>query len=274
MFCDAAVATSSDRPRSGSVQSVERALTLLEALGDCADGQRLTDLALSTGLSPSTVHRLLVTLEKRRFVQFDQSQGRWHVGRQAFSVGASFVRQRNFVASASPFLRHLRDQTRETANLGVVDDGTVVVLLQSESREIARAIARVGGRVPLASSGMGKAILATYGDSDVAALVGPREGLPAADRPCGADPELFRHLERTRVLGYSIDDQGYTEGLRCVASVVYNNHAEPLCAISVSGLAGRMQKSRLHGLGRLVNRTAHDLTLALGGRPPRHQHVA
>jgi IclR family transcriptional regulator, acetate operon repressor len=274
MFCDAAVATSNDRPRSGSVQSVERALTLLEALGECVDGHRLTDLAQATGLSPSTVHRLLVTLEKRRFVQFDQSEGRWHVGKQAFSVGASFVRQRNFVASAVPFLRNLRDQTRETANLGVVDDGMVVVLLQSESREIVRAITRVGGRVPLTGSGMGKAILATYGNSDIRALLGPREDGPVAERRCRLAPRLPLDLERAKAVGYAIDDEEYIKGLRCVASVVYNDQADPLCAISVSGLAGRMRKSRLDVLGRLVNRTARDLTLALGGQLPRHLQPA
>ena len=274
MFCDAAVASSNDRPRSGSVQSVERALTLLESLGDCADGQRLTDLAQATGLSPSTVHRLLVTLEKRRFVQFDQSEGRWHVGKQAFTVGASFVRQRNFVASAVPFLRTLRDQTRETANLGVVDDGMVVVLLQSESREIVRAITRVGGRVPLAGSGMGKAILAAYGNSEVGALVGPPDDGPVANLRHQRAPRLALDLERAKAVGYAIDDEEYIKGVRCVASVVYNDQAEPLCAISVSGLAGRMRKSRLDELGGVVNRTARDLTLALGGRLPHHLQVA
>lgn len=274
MSCDANVAVDTPPARSGSVQSVERALTLLEALGECADGYRLTELALETGLSPSTVHRLLVTLEKRRFVQFDQSNGRWHVGKQAFSVGASFVRQRNFAASAVPFLRNLRDQTRETANLGIVDDDMMVVLMQSESREIVRAITRVGGRVPLVRSGMGKAILATYRQGDIAALLGPRGEASLAGEAWRPDGELSQDLERTRACGYAIDDEDYVEGLRCVAAVVYNDQAEALCAISVSGLAGRLCRTRLDDLGRLVNRTARALTLALGGRLPRHLAAA
>ena len=122
--------------RQGRVQSVERALALMEALAEDEDGHRLSDLAARTGLSLSTVHRLLTTLEGRRFVQFDQTHGLWHVGRQAFTVGSTFVHNRNFVASALPFLRWLRDQTRETANLGVVDEGEVVMLTQIESLKI------------------------------------------------------------------------------------------------------------------------------------------
>ncbi|HTM78250.1 MAG TPA: IclR family transcriptional regulator C-terminal domain-containing protein [Devosia sp.] len=254
--------------RSGSVQSVERAMALLEVLGEDEEGYRLTDLATRTGLSLSTVHRLLTTLEKRRFVQFDQSDGMWHVGRTAFSVGSAFVRQRNFVAPALPFLRKLRDQTRETANLGIVDDGEMVVLTQIESREIMRAITRVGGRAPLVASGLGKAILATYSPADVAALVG-RNGMPKlTPRSLTRASELRRDLDSIRRQGYSVDDEEFVTGLRCVAAVVYNNQAEALCAISVSGLASRLTSERVAGLGQLLQETARDLTLALGGKMP------
>ena len=257
-----------DAARSGSVQSVERAMALLEVLGEDEEGYRLTDLATRTGLSPSTVHRLLTTLEKRRFVQFDQSDSMWHVGRQAFAVGSAFVRQRNFVAPALPFLRKLRDQTRETANLGIVDDGEMVVLTQIESREIMRAITRVGGRAPMVTSGMGKAILATYAPADVAALVG-RNGMPKlTPQSLTRASELREELDTIRRQGYSVDDEEFVTGLRCVAAVVYNNQAEALCAISVSGLAARLTPDRVAGLGQLLQDTARELTLALGGKMP------
>src|SRR6478735_1266503 len=124
--------------RDGGVQSVDRALSIIEVLAEDDEGYRLTDLAVRTGLSTSTVHRLLATLEKRRFVQFDRTESKWHVGAQSFAVGATFARRRNFVAQAMPYLRKLRDQTRETANLAVVDDESIIVLTRMESREIMR----------------------------------------------------------------------------------------------------------------------------------------
>lgn len=254
--------------RTGAVQSVDRALALLEALGEDEEGYRLTDLAIRTGLSPSTAHRLLTTLEKRRFVEFDQSDATWHVGRQSFAIGAAFVRRRNFVAPALPFLRRLRDLTHETANLGVVDDGEVVVLTQVESREIMRAITRVGGRAPMVTSGIGKAILATYADEAVAAIIqryGMRRLTPKSVVRAG---EMREALERVRRDGYALDDQEFLMGLRCVAAVVYNDQAEALAAISVSALASRVPDERVPELGRLVRDVARELTLALGGRLP------
>src|SRR5712671_3574142 len=139
-------ANSAPDPRDGGVQSVDRALSIIETLAEDDEGYRLTDLAVRTGLSPSTVHRLLTTLEKRRFVQFDRDEFMWHIGAQSFAVGSTFVRRRNFATQALPYLRKLRDQTRETANLAVVDDGAMVVLTRVESREIMRSVTKVGGR--------------------------------------------------------------------------------------------------------------------------------
>src|SRR6202048_1617471 len=82
-------------PRDGGVQSVDRALLIIETLAEDDEGYRLTDLAVRTGLSPSTVHRLLATLEKRRFVQFDRDESMWHIGGQSFAVGSTVLWVRN-----------------------------------------------------------------------------------------------------------------------------------------------------------------------------------
>src|ERR1700738_1863228 len=122
-------------PRDGGVQSVDRALSIIETLAEDDEGYRLSDLAVRTGLSTSTVHRLLTTLEKRRFVQFDRDESMWHIGAQSFAVGSTFLRRRNFLTQALPYLRKLRDQTRETANLAVFDDGGVVLLAPGGDRQ-------------------------------------------------------------------------------------------------------------------------------------------
>jgi IclR family acetate operon transcriptional repressor len=264
-------ASDDEEGKSGVVQSVDRAMALLDALGEDEEGYRLRDLSIRTGLSPSTAHRLLTTLEKRRFVEFNQIEGLWHVGRQTFAIGSAFVRRRNFVAPALPFLRRLRDLTHETANLGVADDGEVVVLTQVESREIMRAITKVGGRAPMVASGLGKAILATYSDEDVAAIIrrhGMKRLTPKSVVRAG---DLKDVLERVRRDGYALDDEEYLAGLRCVAAVVYNDQAEALAAISVSGLTGRVPSERLPQLGRLVNEVAREMTLALGGKMPERR---
>ena len=255
-------------PRDGGVQSVDRALTIIETLAEDDEGYRLSDLAVRTGLSTSTVHRLLTTLEHRRFVQFDRSQSRWHVGARAFTVGATFARRRNFTAQAIPYLRKLRDLTRETANLAVVDDEFIIVLTRMESREIMRSLTRIGGRVAMVASGVGKAVLATYSDEDVGAII-RNHGMPRlTEKSIVRAGDLFKQLHTIREQGYAVDDEEAQIGLRCVAAVVYNDHAEPLAAISVSGMTSRVTDARLPEIGQLVREIAAELTAALGGVPP------
>ncbi|CCD92273.1 putative transcriptional repressor for glyoxylate bypass operon, IclR family [Bradyrhizobium sp. ORS 375] len=255
-------------PRDGGVQSVGRALQILEILAEDDEGYRLSDLAVRAGLSTSTVHRLLTTLEKRRFVQFDRMESRWHVGAQSFAVGATFTRRRNFVALAIPYLRRLRDQSRETANLAVVDDESLMVLLRLDSREIMRSLTKVGGRLSMVASGMGKAVLATYSDDDVNGII-HRQGMPRlTEKSIIRASDLFRELETIRRQGYAVDDEEARLGLRCIAAVVHDSCREPLAAISISGLASRLTEERVPVVGGMVRDIAAELTAALGGPKP------
>ncbi|UPT90807.1 helix-turn-helix domain-containing protein [Bradyrhizobium barranii subsp. apii] len=255
--------------RDGGVQSVDRALSILETLAEDDEGYRLSDLAVRTGLSASTVHRLLATLESRRFVQFDRAQSKWHVGVRSFTVGASFARRRNFSTQAIPYLRKLRDLTRETANLAVVDDEFIIVLTRMESREIMRSLTQVGGRVAMVTSGVGKAVLATYSDEDVGAVI-RHHGMPRLTEKSIVRPgDLFKELEKIRKQGFALDDEEACMGLRCIAAVVYNDCAEPLAAISVSGMTSRLTDDRLTEIGQIVREVAGELTVALGGVMPK-----
>jgi IclR family acetate operon transcriptional repressor len=256
-------------PRDGGVQSVDRALQIIETLAEDDEGYRLSDLAIRTGLSTSTAHRLLTTLEKRRFVQFDRTESKWHVGAQSFAVGATFTRRRNFVALATPYLRKLRDRTRETANLAVVDDESIMVLTRIESREIMRSLTKVGGRVAMVASGVGKAVLATYADEDINAII-RRQGMPRlTEKSIVRAGDLFQELTTIHKQGFAVDDEEARVGLRCVAAVVFSDCSEPLAAISVSGMTSRVTEQRVPELGNAVREVAAELTAAIGGVMPK-----
>ena len=262
---------SRNRASEGRNQSLKRALTLLQRLAEAPQGMQLTELSYQLGMPAATVHRLLATFEEFDFVDQDDDQGLWHIGLNAFTVGNAFLKRRDFAAIARPHMHALVDQCGETVNLGVVDDGEVVFIGQVETLEVMRMIARLGSRSPIHASGVGKALLAGMAERQVEQIL-ERRGLPRfTERTIDNPTALREELETTRRRGYALDDEEHAVGLRCVAAAIFDENAQALAAISLSGPKARMVDERLGELGEAVRRTAEEITAALGGRKPAGQ---
>lgn len=253
---------------TGQVQSLTRGLSLLEALAKAESGLSLTDLARAVELAPSTTHRLLATLEKMGYVYQGGELGRWYVGLHAFTVGSSFLANRDFVAQSHPYLRRLMEQSGETANLGILDGTEAVFIDQVQCRETMRTIVKLGSRVPLHASGVGKAIFAALPDEQIDAIMKVK-GLPRITANTITVPEtMWASIRVIRQRGYSFDDEEHLPGTRCVASPIYDEHAETLGALSLAGPSSRLPDERIKQLGPLVAHGAEELTRRLGGRWP------
>jgi IclR family acetate operon transcriptional repressor len=257
-----------EKDLNGRIQSVDRAMTILETLGQDEKGCRLTDLARNTGLSLTTVHRLLTTLQQRRFVQFTKGDNRWHIGAGAYAVGSAFYRGQGIIASAGPFLRRLRDHTLETANVGIVEDDKIILADQAQGRESCKAISAIGARTPMAVSGMGKAVLASYSRDEVAAILRKQGLTRITSKTLTSLETLSGELEKIAINGFSVDDEEYRVGLRCVAAPVYNDRGDVVCAISVSGSSARITRDRLPSLTQTVKGVASEFTRFIDGNFP------
>jgi IclR family acetate operon transcriptional repressor len=254
--------------RSDQVKSLVRALTLLNRLASTDEGASLSEVAQQVGLSPSTAHRLLTTLEQERYVHFDPERRLWSVGMQAFMTGNAFLRTRSLTGAARPHMRALMEESAETVNLAVEDQYEAVYLAQVESRQMMRAFARPGGRVPLHCSSVGKAMLSAMPEAAVSKIL-QRRGLPRLTvKTIGNTVALREDLLRTRERGYALDDEEHAVGLRCIASAIFDEQSEPIAAISVSGPMVRISDERVPLLGDAVRKKAADITAQLGGVAP------
>lgn len=254
--------------RSGQVQSLSRALSILRTLAESSDGMTLSDLAHTVRLPPSTTHRLLTTLQQERFARFDPDSSLWQVGVQAFIVGNAFIRTRDVVATARPYMRRLMEESGETVNLYLESEGEAVCIGQIECRQLMRAIARPGGRVKMHHSGAGKAILAWLPGDAIARIIGRHGMSRATERTIGDPAQLHAHLATVRRNGYALDDEENAVGLRCVGAAVFDEHGRPIAGLSLSGPTARVADSRLPELGALVVGIADEITSELGGRKP------
>lgn len=261
--------TPSERQGGGaSIQAVQRALRLLDLLSQQDEGARLGELAERSSLAPSTVHRLLTTMEEQRFVQFSPADGFWHIGQASYRTGMAFTRRGNMAGLAIPFLRRLRDKARETVNLAAIQAGEIVMLSQIEGRDILRSLARPGDGVGMTSSGLGRAILAHYPEAEIEQVI-QRVGLPRITPRSIVRPGDFAvELARIRSRGFALDDEEVQVGLRCVAAAIFDATGDAIGAVSISGPATRLADARIESLGALVAEAAAAITEALGGVVP------
>jgi IclR family transcriptional regulator, acetate operon repressor len=256
------------RQQPGSVQALDRGLALLEIIAQ-ADGLSLTDIAQRAGLAPSTAHRILTTLKAAGFVHCDAAHGSYLIGVKAFKIGSAFLRNRKLVDVARGVMRDLMAASGETTCLGIENDSHVVYVAQLESHHAIRAFHRPGARGLMHASSLGKAMLAWLPDAEITGIL-HRVGLPRRTERTIGDPQaLLADLARTRQRGWAIDDEEKADGMRCAGAPVFNEHAEVIGALSVSGPTVRLTHERLGELGPLVKRAAAELTDRVGGVVPK-----
>jgi IclR family transcriptional regulator, acetate operon repressor len=253
---------------TGQVQSLTRGLSIMEALAQADGGLTLTDLAHRVELPPSTTHRLLATLEKMDYVYQSGGMGLWYIGLQAFTVGSTFLANRDFVGESHSYMRRLMEQSGETANLAILDGTEAVFIAQVQCHEMMRTLVRLGSRVPLHASGVGKTIFAALPNEQIDAILKVK-GLPRITENTIIVPEtMWAAIKVIRQRGYSFDDEEHVRSTRCVAATIYDEHAEPLGAISVAGPSSRLPDERIRQLGPIVAHIAQELTGKIGGRWP------
>jgi len=250
---------------SGQVQSLSRALGILNLLAEHEGGLTLTAVTKGVALAPSTVHRLLTTLQHERFVRFNDARGTWQIGVQAFTVGSHFLRSRDLVATARPFMEELMQRSNETTNLAMSDDGEIVYLAQVESQQLMRALTKPGARVAMHCSGVGKALLSQMQEREVARILKYR-GLPRlTDHTLTTMDALMQDLNRTRPEGYAIDDEEHELGLRCIGAPVFDENGKAMAAVSLSGPKLRITETRIAELAGMVVEISQKITKAYGG---------
>lgn len=260
-----------DKTAQNTIKSLDRAMEVFEYLS-AAQGMALTELAAETGQSPATVYRILVTLEGRGLVEFDAEEQTWHVGAQAFVIGARFLRRTSLVDRARPIMRRLMEATGETANLGTEKEGSVLFLSQVETHATIRAFFPPGTLSPMHASGIGKAILAYMDEGRLDRLLARTRPEAFTDQTIIDRGRLKEDLAAIRARGFSIDDEEKNEGMRCIAAPVFDMNGEAVAGISVSGPTSRISMVDLDRLSQPVMDAAEDLTQAIGGMRDGGRH--
>ena len=220
----------------------------------------VNEIARRTELPKSTVSRLVKEMHEAGFLE--RKAQKVGLGLQMFEWGERASRRRSLRQVALPFMADLREATRQTIHLALLD-GTEVVYVEILHREGApRLPSRVGGRLPAHATGVGKALLAASDPEVIDRAIAA--GLVAVGPRTIRNPDVLRQqLRRAAVNGIAYEHEESAPGVVCVASAVLDSESVPVAAISVSGWAGKVDLRRV---GPAVRTAALSVSRVLASR--------
>lgn len=219
-----------------------RAVALLAAFTADDPTLGLAELTRRTGLPKSTVHRLACELV--RLGMLERFQDEFRPGMRLFELGQLAPRQRDLREAALPFMTDLRDATRETVHLAVLDDREVVYIEILHSNVAPPLPSRVGGRLPAHSTGVGKALLAFSGPETLARILAEPLARRTA-RTIVMPGRLRAELQAIHSRGVAYDREEAAEGVICAACPVFAGDGQVVAGLSVSGRPGHLNLDRV-----------------------------
>ena len=248
------------------VHSVGKALTILEALSK-AEEMGVSELSRELGLGKATIYRLLTTLRLHGYVEQTASE-KYKLNFKLFEIGNRVVNKIGIRKTAHPYLEQLAAATGETVNLAVLDNNTVMYIDRIESREPLRMGLDVGTRFPVFCTGLGFAMLAFMSPAVVDNLleqtIQTGQFIKHTEHTVNDVSFIKQQLAMSKEQGYSLDDEYYLPGIRCLAAPVFNHSGQVKAAISVAGPAMRMTDDVIITFIPIIKDIAHRISAELG----------
>jgi IclR family transcriptional regulator, KDG regulon repressor len=248
---------------SESVRAVERALDILLCFTHDGPVLSLTQISEQVGMHQSTVHRLLATLESRRFVHRDRATGFYRLGFRFIEMASLVLQDVDLRRWAQPYLQRLAAECGETVDLAVLDGAHVIYLDVVESPQRVKIAAAVGQRLPAFCTASGKAFMAYLPDAEVRDILG--KGLTKhTEHTLLAVTDLYEDLRRTRERGFAISEQEFETDICAVAAPILDAVGYPVAVIAIVGPSFRLPRERMLMLGLSIQATTEAIAHEVG----------
>ena len=245
----------------GSVQSVDRALTILEVLARVGEAG-VTDIAAELGVHKSTAFRLVATLEQHRLVEQSGDRGKYRLGVGVLRLAGATTARLDLVQEARPVCRQLASDTGETVNIAVLSESSALYLDQVAGSSALQPHNWVGQHIPLHATSNGKVLLSGLDRPRLDAILGR---LPTyTSHTITKKAALRGELDRVREHGYAVAVDELEVGLTAVAAPIRNAHGDVVASMSVSGPTFRLSADRVDGVARQLVEAAEEVSHRLG----------
>lgn len=223
-----------------NVQSIERALTILNKLSEYPNGLQVTRLSEQVGLTKSTVHRLLTTLSNMNYVVKDEETDKYKLGLQILFLSRNLLNNNDVITVAKPYLEKLSLEVNETVHLCIENLGEIVYIDKIDSNQAVRMFSRIGSRAPMYCTAVGKVLLSGMDQEKVDSILSKTEFIAKTPTTITSKEQLLEEVEKIKIEGYALDNSENEEVLRCIAAPIYDHKGKIIASFSISGPNNRV----------------------------------
>jgi IclR family transcriptional regulator, KDG regulon repressor len=250
--------------RENTVQSVDRALQLIDIVSQHRNGCGVTELAHALDISKSTVFRLVSSLVNYGYIEQHLETKNYKLGYKLLELNTRLLDSIDLRTQALPFLKELEDLSNEVVHLVVPNGGEVVYIEKLEGNETLRMHSQVGKRAPMHCTGVGKVILAYLAETTLKKVI-KEKGLPKITvNTIDNEKSLYTELNQIRKQGFGYDLEENEIGISCIAAPIFNHKGEITAALSISGPTLRMTDEKMANLKGTIVETCSQISKRLG----------
>ena len=245
-----------------TISAVSRAFIIVEKLS-LVSNSNLEELARATRLAKPTVYRFLLTLRELGYVRKDDAD-RWFLTMKLFSVGSKTLDHIELPTVARPIAQALSADLGETVHMGILDENEALYILKIESKFNIRMYSRVGKKIPLYCTAIGKTLLADMDDEQRTAAIAGLKLVPFTPNTIRSAAALEIELEKIKAEGISADAEEHEAGVTCLAAPIRDHTGRVVAAISTSWPVFRFDATRRDEYAARIARAAAELSAILG----------
>lgn len=253
-----------DSSQNYRIQSVDRAIDILNTFTFNKPELGVSDIVRELGLHRSTVHRFLMTLARRGYLEKNPETNTYRLGVKVFELGNIVFSQLDFYKTSKPYLEELVERTGESSHLVILSGDEVLYVDKVDNKEPLSLRSRIGLRYPATCTAVGKVLLAYLPEEKLDEIIGDGP-LPTTTPKSITSPQRLKEvLKSVRTQGYAIDSEEANIGIRCIAAPISDFSSSVIAAISVSGPSLRMPPERDVELIPIVVEIAQRISAELG----------
>ena len=250
------------KSKSSSVQSVDRAITVMELLSS-QGWSGVTEVANELDIHKSTAYRLLATLRDRGLVEQDSATEKYRLGFGIVLLASTVTADLDIVRYARPVCERLSEETEETVTVTALEDDEAVIIHQSISTSSMMAVDWSGWHTPLHASAAGKVLLAYMPKEQRQHIL--QKPLEALTEYTVTDRAILQEqLREIQDTGYGRIIEELEVGMNAVGAPIRDANGAVIAAVAVSGPVFRLPEDSVPEIGELVKKAAAEISRSLG----------